>query len=198
MIDPISIQAQFNDPGSGLADKIGRDVGPYTVALLSVFGSGQNEILGHCGSGSLVSVGDADYILTAFHVWQLCEGAMGLGLTLDEEDVDHSFFIDMKLIVPFGPKQIFDWNSPRGPDMVLLEIPPQYLSRLKKAKRFYDMTVDVPELPKVSSLDVYIVIGSPGEQSKKLPKHASLTMNAIFATSVRSIPTKDSITLIWT
>jgi hypothetical protein len=192
VINPTDIQVRLNDRSAGLADKVGRDLTPYTVALLAVFGYGENETLFLRGSGSLVSVGDTHYVLTAFHVWESFDGAVGLGLTLDKEDVDHRFFIDMKLIVPIGPKQLSNWNAPRGPDMVLLKIPPQYLDSLKSAKRFYPLTAHMPELPNVDSLDVWIVIGSPGEQSQKLPKHVSLTINSIFAT-VRSHDTVEGL-----
>ena len=191
-MDPIAIQTRLHDPSSGLAEQIGREVGQYTVALLSVSGKGENEKLHFCGSGSLVSLGDAAYIMTAYHVWKMFDATVGIGLTLNEEDVDHRFFIDIKLVVPFGPKQLPDWDNPRGPDMVLLRIPPQYLDKLKEVKRFYPLTTDVPNPPNVDSLDVWILIGSPSEQGKILPKHASLTINAIYAT-IRSISTHEGL-----
>jgi hypothetical protein len=181
VVDPIEIQRRLFDASSGLAEKIGRDIGSYTVALLSVTGCGENEVLRFCGSGSLVSIGDSAYILTAAHVWEMFDNAVGLGLTLDKEHVDHRFFIAVKSIVTFGPKEIPSWG-PWGPDMRLLEIPPEYSDKLKEAKQFYPLTADIPEPPNVDSLEVWLLIGSPAEQSTRTPKHASLTMNAIFAT----------------
>lgn len=181
MIDPYEIQGRLYDASSGLADKIGRDLGAYTVALLSVKGAGKDEVLRFCGSGSLVSVGDSEYILTAAHVWDMFESSAGLGLTLDKEDVDHRFFVPMKSIEAFGPKDIPSWG-PWGPDMRLLQLPPDYADKLRKVKKFYVLTVNIPEPPKVNSLEVWLVIGSPAEQSERTPKHASLTINAIFAT----------------
>ena len=190
--DPITIQAQLNDPSSGLAGKVGRDIGQYTVALLSVSGHGENETLHFRGSGTLVRVTDQAYILTAYHVWEEIKAAVGIGLTLNEEDVDHRFFMDVKLVAAFGPQKLPDWDIPRGPDMVLLRIPPQYLSKLQEVKKFYSLTADVPELSKVNSLDVWILIGSPGEQGTMLPKHASLTINAIYA-AIRSESTHEEL-----
>jgi hypothetical protein len=37
-------------------------------------------------------------------------------------------------------------------------------------------------LPNVNSLEVWVLMGSPAEQSTRDLKHASLTMNGIFAT----------------
>jgi hypothetical protein len=178
---PSEIQRSFVDASSGLAEKIARDIGSYTVALLAVTGSGENEVLKFCGSGTLVSIGDSAYILTAAHVWEMFENAVGLGLTLEKEDVDHRFFIAVKSIVTFGPKEILSWG-PWGPDMRLLKIPPEHTDKLKEVKQFYPLTADIPEPPNVNSLEVWLLIGSPTEQSTRTPKHASLTMNAIFAT----------------
>lgn len=139
-----------------------------------------------------MTVGDAAYILTAFHVWEMFEGALGIGLTLDKEEVDHRFFMAVKSILPFGPAQVSNWNAPRGPDMRLLKIPPEHADKLKMAKRFYPLTADIPEPPNVSSLELSILIGSPAEQSERLPKHASLTMNAIYAT-IRSRDTHEGL-----
>ena len=181
MIDPYEIQARLFDASSGLADRIGRDIGSYTVALLSVTGSGEEEVLRFCGSGSLVSVGDSVYILTAAHVWDMFENAVGIGLTLDKEAVDHRFFMPVKSIIAFGPKDVPSWG-PWGPDMRLLRIPPEYADKLKKVKKVYALTTEIPEPPNVNSLEVWLLIGLPTEQSTRTPKHASLTMNAIFAT----------------
>jgi hypothetical protein len=109
MTDPYAIQARWYDQSSGLADKIGREIGKYSVVLLSVTGYDENEQLRFCGSGSLVSIGDSAYILTAAHVWASFENAVGIGLTLDKEDVDHRFFIGVHSIVPYGP--MFASNS---------------------------------------------------------------------------------------
>jgi hypothetical protein len=179
--NPHEIQRLLYDASSGLAEKIGRDIGSYTVALLSVTGSGENEVLKFCGSGSLVTVGVSAYVLTAGHVWEKFENAVGIGLTLEREDVDHRFFIAVKSVMAFGPKEIPSWG-PWGPDMRLLRIPPEYADMLKKVKQFYTLTADIPEPPNVDSLEAWLLIGFPSEQSTRTPKHASLTLNAIFAT----------------
>jgi hypothetical protein len=185
MIDPLTIQVQLNDLSSGLAERIGRDIGQYTVALLSVSEKGESEELRFCGSGSLVCIGNAAYVMTAFHVWQQFQNTVGIGLTLNEEDVDHRFFMDMKLVTPFGPAQRSGWPNPLGPDMVLLKIPVQHVDRLKGVKKFYPLATEVPPPPNIDSLDIWILIGSPREQGEILLKHASLTINAIYA-KVRS------------
>jgi len=64
--------------------------------------------------------------------------------------------------------------------MRLLRVPPEYADKLKEVKRFYTLTPEIPAPRNVNSLEVWLLIGSPAEQSKRSPKHASLTMNAIF------------------
>jgi hypothetical protein len=192
MIDPLAIQAQLNDLSSGLAERIGRDIGQYTVALLSVSVRGENEELRFRGSGSLVCVGGAAYVMTACRAWEKFQGTVGIGLTLNKEDVDLRFFMDVSLVTPFGPAQRSGRDNPRGPDMVLLKIPVQHLDRLKEVKTFYPLTTEVPKPPNIDSLDIWILIGSPSEQGKLLPKHASLTINAIHAT-IRSKSTHEEL-----
>lgn len=180
-MNPIEIQTQLFDPTSGLAERIGRDIGSFSTALLSVTGSGENEELRLCGSGSLVSVGGTAYILSATHVWKKMESAAGVGITLDQEDVDHRFFIRTGAIIPYGPELVSD-RDPWGPDMKLLKIPSEDAEKLRGSKRFYPLTLDLPESPNLSSLEIWMLMGSPAEQSARLPKHVSLTMNGIFAT----------------
>jgi len=181
--DPYEIQARLYDRSSGLAEKIGRDIGLYSVAILAVSGSGEAERLCFRGSGSLVSIGESSYILTAAHVWEYFEqnNPVGIGLTLDNEDVDHRFFMSVKSIVSYGPAKVGDWN-PWGPDMRLLKMPDEFAVELKKVKRFYALTVEPPALPNVNSLELWILMGSPAAQGTFTDKHASLTMNAFFAT----------------
>jgi hypothetical protein len=66
--------------------------------------------------------------------------------------------------------------------MQLLKIPSNYVTPLKGKNQCYHLTWEIPERPNVSSLEIWILMGSPAEQSKALPKHVSLTMNGIFAT----------------
>ena len=169
MIDPIEIQSRLFDASSGLAEKIGRDIGSYTIPLLSVTGSGPDEKLRFCGSGSLVSLGSSAYILTAAHVWEMFAQAVGIGITLDKEDIDHRFFMAVKTILPFGPKEVPTWG-PWGPDMRLLKIPAEHAQKLQLLKQFYPLTVEIPEPPNVNSLELWMLIGSPAEQSNRTPR----------------------------
>jgi hypothetical protein len=190
MTDPNEIIAHLYDRNSGLADRIGRDVGSFSVALLSVTGSNEDEELRCCGSGSLVTVGDSYYVLTAAHVWEKVANAAGIGLTLDEEEVDHRFVMSVKSIVPYGPKLIRDWMKPWAPDMHLLKIPAERVAELKARKRFYPLTADISKFPNVNALEKWMLMGAPDEQGDKNYKHRSVTMNGIFAT-VQGHPTID-------
>ena len=72
-------------------DRIGRHVGNFSVALFGVSGSPELRNVRLVGSGTLVSLGNARYVLTAAHVWY--NGLTkyeSTGLTL-REGVDHCF-----------------------------------------------------------------------------------------------------------
>jgi hypothetical protein len=113
-----------------------------------------------------VSIGDWTYILTAAHVWEMFENALGIGLKLDKEDVNHRFFMPVKSIMAFGPKDVPSWG-PWGPDMRLLRIPLEYADELRKVKKFYALTAEILEPPNVNSLEAWLLIGSPTETEHK-------------------------------
>jgi len=77
-----------------VCEGIVRDIGNFAVAIFGISRIGNDETLTFCGSGTLVSAGDAYYVLTAAHVWtkkiQPCEQ---MALTLLEGGF-HSFRVD--------------------------------------------------------------------------------------------------------
>jgi len=93
--------------------------------------------------------------------------------------------------MPFGPKEVPSWG-PWGPDMQLLRLPKKYVLELKKRKKFYSLTAEIPELPNIDSLEVSVLIGAPDEQGTREPQRASLTINAMFPT-IRDRYTNDGL-----
>lgn len=65
--DPHEIEGVLRDARSGLQDKIVRNLGDFTVALLAI--SGHPEQLCLAGTGTLLVAGEKHFILTARHVW---------------------------------------------------------------------------------------------------------------------------------
>ena len=64
------IERTLRDPASGLQERIVRDIGLYTVGLLSVSPTREGERLDPRGTGTLVSFAGERYIKTAAHVWE--------------------------------------------------------------------------------------------------------------------------------
>jgi len=69
MRDLEEIESELRADPSELRERIVLDVGSFTVALLSVTGSGPAEKLQFAGTGTLVTDKVSHYILTAKHVW---------------------------------------------------------------------------------------------------------------------------------
>jgi hypothetical protein len=180
------IEALLRDKNSGLAEKITRNIGTFMVALFGVYGSGASERLKFAGTGTLVTIDGSKCILTAAHVWEpfVRDKARGLGITLKEND-DHSFFIGIETIVASGPAKISEGWTKWGPDIVFLRIPPEVLGRIEAVKSFVNLTMKEAGPPNVDSLENWVLMGAPEVQGIFSPTHASLAMNAIFATILR-------------
>ena len=164
----------------GLQLEIIRDVGRYTVALFAGFDSDVSGHLKLAGTGTLVTVEGSHYILTASHVWEevlKCADKVGITLT---EDIDHSFFMSVKAIVPSGPPKPASWNE-WGPDVTLLRVPPEHLGSIKAHKDFYSATVDGKTTPGVSQIEARLLIGTPAELGEFAPNHAEVVIGGFFA-----------------
>jgi len=86
--NPEEIATVLKDEASALQYKIVQNLGDFTVALLAI--SDHPERLDLAGTGTLMVIDGAHYILTARHVWdEVLSGADHVGVTLRPE-VNHS------------------------------------------------------------------------------------------------------------
>ena len=173
------IEATLRDEKSGLKEITGRTAGNFTVAMLAVADSALSDHpLRLVGTGTLVTVNDVHYILTAAHVWNKVQqrGSM-LGLTL-AEGIDHEFLIPNENIVAFGPEYnpaSIDW----GPDLAFLRIPTDRLGTIKSHRNFYNLSLERPGGP-LDCVKTNAVIGTPGELAEHWPRYAVLQVTAFF------------------
>ena len=173
------IENALRDKDSGLAEAGCRAVGHFAVAMLAVADPAHSSHpLSLVGTGTLVSINDVSYILTAAHVWKAIQarGSM-LGLTV-AEGIDHEFLIPNNNIVAFGPDYdpaSADW----GPDLVFLRIPAERLGTLKAYKSFYNLSIDRPHL-ELDCIKTIAVMGTPGEMAEKWPRYAVLEVTAFY------------------
>ena len=173
MSDLKEIEAQLLSTGD-LRQNIVRNLGSSSVAMLALYDNGVKFV----GSGSLVFVGDSHYILTAAHVWDALQSAPVLGITVTD-NINHKFQIPVPAIVSttLQPDKL-DWSE-WGPDLSLLRIPPEQVGGVK-AFQVFEHIMAPPKPLNVESLEVWVVVGAPGELGKFTPTHADLQISGRF------------------
>ena len=173
MSDLKEIEAQLLSTGD-LRQNIVRNLGSSSVAMLALYENGVKFV----GSGSLVFVGDSHYILTAAHVWDALQSAPVLGITVTD-NINHKFQIPVPAIVSttLQPDK-FDWSE-WGPDLSLLRIPPEQVGGVK-AFQVFEHIMAPPKPLNVECLEVWVVVGAPGELGKFTPTHADLQISGRF------------------
>ena len=179
MDDLDGIQASLRAESSETRERLVREIGSFTVALLAVSGSGANEILRLAGTGTLVIVGGSHYILTAAHVWQeILWSARQIGITLKENE-DHRFLMDANTIVPYGLQMAATWNE-WGPDVILLLIPPGYLGSIYAHRVFYNLSIARETKLDLDHIETRVLMGTPKESGQFTETHADLQINGLF------------------
>lgn len=137
------------------------EIGRSTVALFALFGTSEaNAKLELAGTGTLVSIEDSHYVLTAAHVWhKVLKFAVLLGISL-REGINHRYFVRVDAIVPSGPELSSHWNE-WGPDLILLRIPPFHVGEIRAFRSFYRL--DGPDIPVRPSggFEAHVLIGAP-------------------------------------
>jgi hypothetical protein len=179
MCTPAELEDTFRQ-SEDLRIEITRDIGRYTIALFAGFDSAGSTQLKLAGTGTLLTVHGSYYILTASHVWEevlKCADKVGLTLT---EDIDHSFFMSVKAIVPSGLPRPACWNE-WGPDLTLLRVPTEHLGSIKAYKSFYSATVDGKTTSGVDQLEARLLIGTPEELGEFTQNHAQVVIGGFFA-----------------
>jgi hypothetical protein len=122
-----------------LPDELRKDIRltlqQYTVPLLGLQLGNGGEIAEFLGSGTLVTVRNAYYILTAAHVW--CKLRHFSGVATSLTSYRSLFVVETCHIVP---TVIGTWTSEEwGPDIVLLRLPLVAVSRIRAHKVFYNV-----------------------------------------------------------
>ena len=159
--------------------RIVRDLGTFTVALLAFWKTKDGERLQLTGTGTLVTIAGAYYILTASHVWhKVLKGADKVGITLIE-DRDHAFFMDLKQVVPRSLPVDERWTE-WGPDLILLPIPAEYLGSINARQLFYSTAVDEKTTLDSPHLEVWVLMGAPGVLGKHTQSYSDFEIRGFF------------------
>ncbi len=134
----------------------------YFVSLIGCSDEREKKLV-PLGSGTLVKIGEAKFILTAAHVWEASEWASGLLISLKKTET--SFVIERRYL---AEKTIFT-RGPTGPDIALLELSAKDASTLGASKSFVDLNAQRENLkdhPIKEEKGFFAVVGIVGEKSE--------------------------------
>ena len=155
--NPSEIAGVLRDDTSGLREKVVRNLGDFTVALLAIY-NGSSERLALAGTGTLVVVDKVHFILTARHVWdEVLSKADQIGLTLKPE-IDHKYGVARKESAVFGLPKPAEWNE-WGPDLILLRIPAESVGTIGAYKSYWNMQGRI--VINAELLEVMVLMGTP-------------------------------------
>lgn len=178
MCDAKEIEAKLRE-SEELRRSIVRDLGSFTISILSLSESKKGEELRLVGTGTLVDAGGSHYILTAAHVWEeILKSSTKVGITL-AEGIDHRYFIDVKTFVPSGPPKPETWSE-LGPDLIFLRIPKEHLGSINARRVFYSRAVDARTDLRVDHIEVWVLMGTPWELGTFTKTHADLDIRGFF------------------
>ena len=151
-----------------------RDAMVYSTPLFAYKKTESGDSLEFAGSGTFIEEGERHFILTARHVWQLkLKDSDAVGVTL-REGPDHRYFIETMAITPYGPHPPFSWNDGLGPDIVVLEIPPNMVGPIKAMRGFYELDGGLKAMVQVSRNEAYLLMGAPKVLGNYTQLHASV------------------------
>lgn len=171
------VDAAIQDPSTGLQQRLIEEVGRFTVALLPISLAGT---LVKGATGTLVSLQDSHYILTAAHVAERlkCRSTARVAITL-RALIDHRCFLQKEHMMQFGPPKPAEWNE-WGPDIALLCIPTFDAKRIEAEGRgaFLNLSKErILPLGPGKYTQCRIQMGVPAALSSYTDLHADLCLN---------------------
>jgi hypothetical protein len=172
------LEADLDDPSQGHWAQIARSTAMHTVALFAESNSVQGKAVSLAGTGTLVVVDDAHYILTAAHVWkEILAHANKMGISL-RDGIDHACYFDRTTIIPSGPPNPDQWNE-WGPDLVFLRIPEVRVKDIEAFRVFYRLTTE-ESWNKGPHVEVHMLLGTPHFLGKFSQNYAAVQLRGIW------------------
>lgn len=152
----------------------------YGVGLFNIYPKNEDKKYRYCGSGTLVSLNEDHFILTAAHVWELLKETELIALTLTEKA--HCFTLKLYTIIPYiiYDESNLDW----GPDLALLQISNTDVKTILAYKNFYNFSKRAEKYLS-EDLDIemglWSIQGAPGETSEFYDEGAILDVRSNFS-----------------
>lgn len=158
-----------------LRHNITLDLGKFTVSLFALDDETGAEA-SFAGTGTLVTHRAKNYILTASHVWhEKLKKSTQIGIPLPA-GITNRYRIEtasIQVAADLRPKLWNEW----GPDLILLQIPREYISEISTHKTFYDDQVDGKPAPeRLGGIETRSLMGTPAELASFQQWHAELTI----------------------
>ena len=190
MCDLQTIERLLRGESPDAREAVGRACLNYSTALFAVRRPESGRPLELAGSGTLITIQNEYYILTAAHVWaERLRQADAVGLTLREHH-DHEFLIPINLIVVSLLRRPETWGE-AGPDIALLRIPPERARAIMAFRVFYRLP-DARNFNHIGDhLEASVLIGTPHELGAFEPNHADLEFRGFFMNEPTNPQTAD-------
>lgn len=155
-------------------NRIARDNWIYTVTLFALSHTPEGDLLSLGGTGTLVSYGDAHYILTAAHVWhEVLKKADKVGITL-REVYDHTCLMEPQTLVVSELPKPSGWTE-WGPDLMFLRIPATRVGEINAFRVFYNLAMQGTPEHGGECTEAHLLIGTPKALGTfDRPNHASV------------------------
>jgi hypothetical protein len=170
----------LEDGSSVICRRVGEELDAYTVALLQMYPGASSEL---AGSGTLVSVLGAHYILTARHVWDekfaiTHKRPAKLGIAIKKSP--HKYGIDLKEFGLFGPNPPQRWDK-WGPDIALLRMPAKRAQEIYAygSKNFFNLSKPRRSLGE-SAFQARMLMGAPHTWGRFADGNVDLDVGAIY------------------
>jgi hypothetical protein len=162
----LSPDVSSDDIPQSVLEEVRVGIQAYFVPLLVISPKDPRHPVSPVGSGTLVELARRHYILTADHVWKETEGWEQIALVLAAEG-GAPLAIPRDHIAP-SPLGASTYPAEWGPDLALLEVPPNLVAAIRARKSFLNLALRRSMLsshPPQMEKAVWAVIGLVGGSS---------------------------------
>ena len=154
---------KLSDLPESLYHHIARDLGRYSVGLISLKSVKKTDKTIPIGSGTFITIGNKYGILSAEHVTRKLKDSK-LGLVISE--VEHRLIIDKKI---FNIHTISNGSDSSRPDLSFIHLPENTVGPMKAKKSFYNLDIArkaAIQSPMENDFGVWFICGFPDELTK--------------------------------
>ena len=133
----MSSSIAIKDIPQKLMDEVMDSLQNYLVAFYIVVPERPLPRLRMIGSGTVVELEDAHYILTAAHVWHATRGADQTGIVLTNHGSSFTIPSNSIVVNELWSGELTEW----GPDAALLKIPSPFIPIISAHKSFLNLAL---------------------------------------------------------